>query len=290
VHVVNEIGSEGYLCHRHTHYFDPSRPDQHLAGLVSPYLDDREWQWMKAMLKSPLYRREDRALIMSYLAPYTENVGSSRNAYIGARMYGLYVETDILPPMSLLTFWKKRMQSGMHVLGYSSNVKIQPEGEVEVEFPAHFGALVKKLYGPLVSGLPASIVLRYFLEFMRTPFFGTNPPLYSDPPRQAKAVAAIWLRVIDALLPLTSNRSTVGMHLEKMVEGIEEKHKAYPASTWWHPGVKEHVVEGLRVAQKGALVRQRQRMERLREELMMAAWAPTRVSRWVEAGFEFDDC
>jgi hypothetical protein len=296
VHVVNEVGSEGYLCHRHTHYFDPSRPDQHLAQLVSPYLYTEQSNWLLQMLKSPLYRREDRARVMSYLAPYmpANAVRDERAQAIGNKMYKFYVEAEILAPMAVLEFWRRNVRNNMHVLCYSCKWTRTPEGGTEVVFGSMLNAgiytrMTERLFGPFVKGLPASIVLTYLLTWMRNPFMTTNPPTPLSE-RYREVTKAIWLRAVDDILPLTANRHLVGMSLKGVMKSIEERHENYLESLWWYPGVKEHVEAALRRSQEAGRAAQRQRMEGLREELMAAAWAPARVERWVEAGIEFDDC
>ena len=158
-----------------------------------------------------------------------------------------------------------------------------------MEIPSHFRALMQSTYGYLVRGLPSSVVLRYFLLDMRTPYFAMNPPLYHDPLRQAKAATTIWKHVIEEIVRMTTNRHLVGMSVEKLVEGIEEKHVGQPDSLWWKEGVREHVLELLKRTQRCARQDEGWRVGLIKQELMEAAWKPERVARWVEAGIEIDD-
>lgn len=291
VYVKNEVGSEGYLCHRHTHYFDVSRPDQHLAELVSPYLTYAQDEWLTRMLSSPLYRREDRARTLSFIAPYhaPHAARGSMALYRGVRMYRHYVKAGALAPMAVLELWKKNMHGGMNIIGYSCTVRPAPEGQVTVEIPSHFRHLVQTTYGHLVRGIPSSAVLRYFLQDMRTPSFAMNPPLFHDPLRQAKAAGMIWKRVIEEVVRMTANRYLVGMSVEKIVDSIEEFHVKYPDSLWWKDGAREYVTDQLKNVQRCAREDERWRMGMIKRELMEAAWKSERVARWVEAGMDLAD-
>jgi hypothetical protein len=282
VHVVNSVGAEGYLCHRHTEYFQAARPDQHAASLVYSFMDDRERGWIIRMLRSPLYER-DNARTMIYLKPMME--GRRNDAQRGVYLYDLYVKAGVLAPLSSLPFWKRAVQYGLRVLGYSCTVN---PADGSVVFPAHFGGLVTTMFRHLFRGLPTNVILHYFLDFMRQPL-EMSPPVGYGPALQARACAEIWRRIVDESLPLTAHRCLLGYSVEGLLGRIDEKHAEHPASTWRYPGVRQHAEAALKAIQCAEKKAARARQEPLREELMMAAWHPKRVERWLEAGIECED-
>jgi hypothetical protein len=77
--------------------------------------------------------------------------------------------------------------------------------------------------------------------------------------------------------------------LEPVLAKIDEEHEDEPASVWWVPGVREHLLSTLKSLQLVGRTAAKERMEPLREELMMVAWHPKRVLRWLEAGIECED-
>ena len=282
VHVTNSLGAEGYLCHRHTEYFQEAQPDQHVASIVYSFMDDTERRWILQMLRSPLYER-DNARTMTYLKPMMD--GSRNDAQRGVYIYDLYVQAGVLAPLASLPFWKRCVQYGLRVLGYSCTVN---PADGSVTFPGHFGGLVTTMFRHLFRGLPTNVVLHYFLEFMRQRI-ETSPPVVYSPAVHARACAEIWRRILDEVLPLTAHRCLLGYSVEALLGRIDEKHAEYAASTWRHPGVREHTEAALKAIQCAEKKAARARQEPLREELMMAAWHPKRVWRWVEAGIDPED-
>lgn len=282
VHVVNSAGAEGYLCHRHTDYFKARRPDQHVVDLVYAFMADTERKWIIRMLRSPLYER-DTARTLSDLKPIMLNEQNS--AARGVYIYELYVHAGVVAPLASLPFWKRSLQYALRIIGYCC--KVNP-ADGSIMFPDdEFQGLVTMLFRHLFKGLPANVVLHYFLDFMRQPM-DTRAPLVSSSIK-ARASAEIWRRLLDEVLPFMTHRCLLGYPLEGLLQRIDEKHAEHPASTWRYPGVREHLEAALKGIQSVQKMAARARQEPLREELMMAAWHPDRVERWLEAGIEIED-
>lgn len=277
-------GTEGTLCHMHRDYFRLHRADEHVTELVYAFMTDTERGWILRMLKSPLYRQD-----VPWLLQHLKELATSRQQSMSQRanyLYELYILAGVLSPMASLQFWRRCTAYNLRVLGYSC--KVDPlAAEAVVTFPCNFTGMVYTFFGHLLHGLPPHVALPYLLEHMKEPM-DLIPHIRNLETRRA-ASATIWKEILVMAIPSMSRRILATYPLESILRRVDEIQKDSPQSVWRIPGMREHVLSLLKRVQLVERSAARARFAPLREELMMAAWHPRRVERWLEAGLEPED-
>ncbi len=271
------------LCHMHRDYFTDHKADQEVTDLVNPYMTDTQRGWLIRMLKSPLYKADPKWLVEHFkgLAARTQHSMRQRAIYL----YDLYVLAGVLPPFASLQFWRLNVASSLRVIAYCGCYN-QDEGCMDFLF--RFSREASSLFRHFVKGLPPHIVLPYLLSFMEAPFSLRLEDELSLAQRR-DCSAQIWTALLDILLPMMSARAMMAYPLESLLAKIDAGHADKPQSIWHMPGMREKLSARLKAMQVAERKAARERFAPLCEEIMMAAWHPTRVERWLEAGIQPED-
>lgn len=271
------------LCHMHRDYFTYHKADQEVTDLVNPYMTYTEREWLIRMLKSPLYKADPKWLVEHFkgLAAWTQHSMTQRAIYL----YELYVLAGVLQPFASLQFWRLSVASSLRVIAYCGSYNAETNC---MEFSSDFPSRVSRLFRHFVKGLPPHIVLPYLLSFMGAPFSMTRDDELSLAQRM-ECSAQIWTAVLDTLLPTMSARAMMAYPLDTLLAKIDAVHADKPQSIWHMPGMHLYLAIRLKAMQLAERKAAQERFAPLCEELMMAAWHPTRVERWLEAGIQPED-
>ncbi len=263
----------------HRDYFTDHHADKHLRECVTPYATDTERQWMIRMLRSPLYQCDTPWFIQQLKD--MEGFEYHRANHL----YELYVQAGVVAPMASLQYWRRGVNSNVRIISHTQTYDPDTGG---VTIYKSFGPIVNTVLGHFVRGLPAHVAVPYLLISMKTPFEIT---LFNELPvaTRARCSAQIWCEILTHIVPKMSGRTMMCATLEPVLAKIDEEHEDEPGSVWWVPGVREHLLSTLKSLQLVYRNAAKERMEPLREELMMTAWHPKRVERWLEAGIECED-
>jgi hypothetical protein len=271
------------LCHMHRDYFTDHKADQEVTDLVNPYMTDTQRGWLIRMLKSPLYKADPKWLVEHFkgLAARTQQSMRQRAIYL----YDLYVLAGVLAPFASLQFWRLGVASSLRVIAYCGSYNAETNC---MEFSSEFPRLVSTFFRHFVKGLPPHVVLPYLLSFMEAPFSLRRDDELS-PVQRRECSAQIWTAILEALLPMMSARAMMAYPLESLLAKIDATHADKPQSIWRMPGMRDYLAGRLKAMQLAERKAAQDRFAPLCEEIMMVAWHPTRVERWLEAGVEIED-
>jgi hypothetical protein len=267
----------------HRNYFTDHKADQEVTDLVNPYMTDTERGWIIRMLQSPLYKADPKWLVEHFkgLAAKPQESMKRRATYL----YDLYVLAGVLHPLASLQFWRLNVASSLRVIAYCESYNAET---VRMQFLPEFSRLVSTFFKHFVKGLPPHVVLPYLLSCMEKPFSMRRDDELSLAQRR-ECSAQIWTALLDTLLPMMSARAMMAYPLESLLAKIDAANADKPQSIWHMPGLRDYLAGRLKAMQLAERKAAQERFAPLCEEIMMAAWHPTRVERWLEAGVEIED-
>jgi hypothetical protein len=272
-----------YLCHMHRDYFTDHNADNHVTEIVNPYMTDTEREWIFRMLKSPLYKADPK-----WLVEHFKELTLSRQESMERRtnyLYDLYVMAGVLAPFASLQFWRRCIEYNLHVIWYCATYNAESG---RMEFSSEFPKLVSTFFRHFVKGLPPHVVLPYLLAFMGK-MFRIKDGHQLSPEVRKECSAQIWTAILEVVVPMMSARAMMCYPVETVLERVDVNHTETPQSIWRHPGMRDTLRALLKNMQLAERKAAQDRFAPLCEEIMMAAWHPTRVMRWLEAGIEMED-
>jgi hypothetical protein len=272
--------NKGHLCHMHRDYFTDHKIDKHLTEIITPYMTDTERGWMFRALRSPLYQRKSIWFIQHLHSLEGDQYHRAN------KLYELYVMAGVVAPMASLQFLRRCITTILRVLAYEQTYDATTRSII---LSTNIERSTQMYFRPFVNGLPHHVFLPYLLISMRTPFDICMPFAIAPLATRKECSAQIWRELLTHIVPLMPASAMMCANLEPILARIDEENEDDPDSIWWVPGVREHLLSTLKSRQLVGRAAAKGRMEPLREELMMTAWHPDRVLRWLEAGIEMED-
>ncbi len=274
-----EVFKGVYLCHRHEDFYDHcDKPLQMVRRYSSIFQTEAQRNATRDMLKVADYIHGDifGLIGLDMITDLWADPSGSRWSHRDKadHIYQQFLEAGILKPCAHYDLWirglKRQTRTLLHTL---------------VEHPAHTGFvrrhIADMLVAPYLRGVKVDEALIGLLHIAHRPIFNFTNQVPLD--RQIQ----LYQEFLEYAFTLTNNRKLIGQNIE--ADFWEEVQQHPPHSLLKNKQLQEWILAHLRALKGAERMKRRREMDRLREEMMMAAWAPARISRWLDAGLEIEE-
>lgn len=192
-------------------------------------------------------------------------------------MYQLLLEAKVLEPCRIYELWLRGLKRQTRVL-FNSLV----DGQAT---PFTQRIYFRELMGPYLKGAPYDDAFHGCLHMIDPSLGASATPRNRAPTREQSL--AFWKFYMESVLSYMNNRDILSVPAEQ--EFWEEVALHHPTSPLKDKALQDYVLALLKATKVAERMRLRSAMDRIREDLMAAAWHPRRVAAALEAGLEVEE-
>jgi hypothetical protein len=192
-------------------------------------------------------------------------------------MYQLLLESKVLEPCRIYELWLRGLKRQTRVL-FNSLV----DGQAT---PFTQRIYFRELLGPYLQGAPYDDAFQGCLHMVDPAIGASATPRNRAPTREQSL--AFWKFYMESAMAAMNNRDILSVPAEQ--EFWEEVAQHHPTSPLKDSTLQSYVLALLKATRTAERMRLRSAMDRIREDLMAAAWHPRRVAAALEAGLEVEE-
>ena len=189
-------------------------------------------------------------------------------------IYQQFVEAGVLDPLDHMDLWIRGLTRQTRTLLHTFMNR-------QHDSPFVRRSIADMLVGPYLRGVAIEVALVGLLGTLRRPVFNFTATV----PLERQLTLVQWF--LEYAFSLTDNHALIGLSIESDV-GDEAAQQSL-TSLLHNPQLQDWIRTMLRSLTHAERLKRRRQMNRLREEMMAAAWHPRRVAGWLEAGLEIED-